>query len=198
MRLRVYAAMMALMFALAVGTSVQAQPKRSSLVASPQVDLQETLHWLEVYFRSTSEVFVGFDEQNNRLRTSQVEDGKTKQWAYELCSLTSTKPRYSIGWRWQGTAPFGYLSIVHDGCRGSKRVEGQESSFDEGCGFSFPQPSRVLETRQAGDSLIPDQHSVDDALQQFLTDPSHPVRRFTRAMDALLEARCLTKKSPFE
>jgi tetratricopeptide (TPR) repeat protein len=167
--------------------------------AVPKVNLEETLRWLEMYFRSTSEVFEGFDEQNNRLRTSEVKDGKTKQYTYEICTLNLVKPSYNINWQWSDHQPNGYLRINYAGCTGSQRIEGKESSFHNGCGFNFPRPIRVLETREVTvGRLSVDQRSVDDALQQFLTDSSHPVRRFTRAMDALVEARCMTKKSPFE
>jgi tetratricopeptide (TPR) repeat protein len=56
-------------------TALQAREHLKTLSARTdigvsKVNLEETLRWLEVYFRSTTEVFEGFDEQTNRLRTS--------------------------------------------------------------------------------------------------------------------------------
>lgn len=163
-------------------------------------NLQETLDWLRGYFATTSEAFEGYDTSTKTISTIQrVDASTTNRYAYDICSARRISPTIRINWNWVETSANGYLSIGWAGVRGCMGPASACKSFSAWL-FSFPQPTTLISTEPnpAGGTRIVS-GAAEIARDRLLSDAGHPVHRFRRAFERLIELECGgSVDSPFD
>lgn len=164
--------------------------------------LQETLDWLRGYFATTSEAFEAYESSTKTLSTIQrVDASTTNRYAYDICSARRISPIIVVGGKWVETTATGYLHIQWNGARGCKGPKNACVSWDGGgWGFTFPQPTTLIATEpnpSGGVKIAAGAPEV--ARDRLLSDTGHPVHRFRRAFERLIELECGgSVDSPFE